>query len=131
MPLILCPDCKKEISDRAEHCPHCDLPYKYFGTPVNKDNTANTTANTSLDLSILRNDLISFDHSYQIFFGAGHYITAHELKNLKASFEEWAEQLSLGGQFPRPAVVRDRETLENRFLSPHEPHGYINVKHFR
>ncbi len=30
MSLINCPECKKEISDRADHCPHCGLPYKYF-----------------------------------------------------------------------------------------------------
>jgi DNA helicase IV len=94
MPLILCPECKKEISDRAEFCPHCGLPAKHFGISAKKENTT-TTANTSLDLSMLRNDLISFDHSYRIFFGAGHYITARELINLKASFKESAEQLSL------------------------------------
>ena len=91
MPLILCPECNNKISDRAESCPHCGLPAKYFGTSANKDNTANT----SLDLSILRNDLISFDHSYQIYFGTNHYITARELTNLKASFKKWFEQLSV------------------------------------
>jgi len=91
MPLILCPECNSKISDRAESCPHCGLPAKYFGTSANKDNTANT----SLDLSTLRNDLISFDHSYQTFFGAGHYITARELTNLKTSFKKWVEQLSV------------------------------------
>jgi len=94
MPLILCPECKKEISDRAESCPHCGLPAKHFGISAKKGNTT-TAANTSLDLSILRNDLISFDHSYQTFFGASHYITARELTNLKASFKEWVEQLSV------------------------------------
>ena len=94
MPLILCPECKKEISDRAEFCPHCGLPAKHFGISAKKENNT-TTANMSLDLSILRNDLISFDHSYQTYFGANHYITARELTNLKASFEEWVEQLSV------------------------------------
>jgi DNA helicase-4 len=92
MPLILCPECKKEISDRAESCPHCGLPAKHFGISVKQDNTA---ANTSLDLSILRNDLISFDHTYQTYFGASHYITAWELTNLKTSFKKWVEQLSV------------------------------------
>ena len=30
MALIICPDCKKQISDRAERCPHCGLPAQYF-----------------------------------------------------------------------------------------------------
>jgi len=95
MPLIFCPECNNKISDRAESCPHCGLPAKYFGTSANKDNTAKTTVNTSLDLSMLRNDLISFDHSYQTFFGVNHYLSARELTNLKASFKEWVEQLSV------------------------------------
>ena len=28
--LILCPVCKKQISDKAEKCPHCGLPATYF-----------------------------------------------------------------------------------------------------
>jgi len=94
MPLILCPDCKKEISARAESCPHCGLPAKYFGISAKPDNTVTNTTNASLDLSMLRNDLISFDHSYQTYFGANHYITARELTNLKTSFKKWVEKLS-------------------------------------
>jgi hypothetical protein len=26
MPLLTCPDCQKEISDRAPACPHCGAP---------------------------------------------------------------------------------------------------------
>jgi DNA helicase-4 len=92
MPLILCPECNNKISDRAESCPHCGLPAKYFGMSTKQDNT---TANIILDLSTFRNILISFDHSYQTFFGIGHYITARELSNMKASFKVWVEQLSL------------------------------------
>jgi len=46
-----------------------------------------------LDLAALRNALIAFDHSYQTFFGQGHYITARELENLQSSFGLWAESL--------------------------------------
>jgi DNA helicase-4 len=92
MPLMLCPECNNKISDRAESCPHCGLPAKYFDMSTKQDNT---TANIIFDLSSFRNVLISFDHSYQTFFGAGHYITARELSNMKASFKIWVEQLSL------------------------------------
>lgn len=30
MALICCPECKNEISNLAEKCPHCGLPNKYF-----------------------------------------------------------------------------------------------------
>jgi len=95
MPLIICPECNKKISDRAELCPHCGLPSKYFNSPAKQENTTTTNADKLPDLSTLRNVLISFDHSYQIFFGANHYITSRELANLKASLKIWVEQLSV------------------------------------
>jgi DNA helicase-4 len=94
MPLILCPECNNKISDRAEACPHCGLPAKYFGTPAKQENTTVVAVGALLDLSTLRNILISFDHSYQTFFGIDHYITERELTNLKTSFKIWVEQLS-------------------------------------
>ena len=30
MALILCPECHNQISDKAEQCPYCGLPAKYF-----------------------------------------------------------------------------------------------------
>jgi len=30
MPLIECPECHKSISDRADSCPHCGLPARFF-----------------------------------------------------------------------------------------------------
>ncbi|GBU27410.1 DNA helicase [Treponema sp. R8-4-B8] len=123
MSLILCPECNKEISDRAESCPHCGLPAKHFGISAKKGKVT-TTANSSLDLSILRNDLISFEHSYQTFFGASHYITARELTNLKSSFQEWAEQLSVKAAYDyckenAPRFSIDIETL-NSFMCRYE-----------
>jgi DNA helicase-4 len=95
MSLIFCPECNNKISDRAELCPHCGLPAKYFGElPKKQKNVTATDKSPDFDLVAFRNVLISFDHSYQIFFGAGHYITSRELSGLKASFEGWAEQLS-------------------------------------
>lgn len=92
MPLILCPDCNNKVSDRAELCPHCGLPSKYFNPPAVLHSPAG--AAELPDLPALRNVLISFDHSYQTLFAAGHYITARELSGLKASFATWAKQLS-------------------------------------
>ena len=94
MPLIFCPECSKKISDRAEACPHCGLPSKYFGSVVSNHDVAVTISNALPDLSALRNVLISFDHSYQTFFGADHYITARELSEIRTSFEMWSKQLS-------------------------------------
>ena len=89
MPLIPCPECRKPISDRADSCPHCGLPARFFVTPV-----APLEAPAEVDLAALRNTLIAFDHSYQTFFGQGHYITARELDSLQSSFGPWLQSLS-------------------------------------
>lgn len=39
MPLITCPDCSKEISDRVEACPFCGCPAKYFERKQADNNT--------------------------------------------------------------------------------------------
>lgn len=97
MPLINCPECQKRISDRAEACPHCGLPAKFF-SPSKTDASAKepllAKQKTSIDLSALRNALIAFDHSYQTYFSVSHYITARELDSLTVSFDKWAETLS-------------------------------------
>jgi DNA helicase-4 len=121
MPLIFCPECSNKISDRAEQCPHCGLPAKYFDTSVKQDNTA---ANTLLDLATLRNVLISFDQSYQTLFGTGHYITARELSRLKTPFITWVEQLSEKAAYDycsenAPKTAIDME-LVNRCLRRYE-----------
>lgn len=94
MSLILCPECKKNISDRAEACPHCGLPEKYFNTSSVEEISVSTEPVDSVDLPALRNALIAFDHSYQTFFGSNHYITARELTGLMASFRTFAQQLT-------------------------------------
>jgi len=97
MPLIPCPECKKKISDRADFCPHCGLPAKYFKSFDEKAGAAKPAkpaAKPLPDISALKSVLISFDHSYQTYFSQGHYITGRELTALKASFEKWAKQLA-------------------------------------
>ena len=41
MPLIMCPDCTKKISDRVEACPFCGCPAEFFG--VTQENVVNTS----------------------------------------------------------------------------------------
>jgi len=94
MSLILCPECQNKISDRAEACPHCGLPSKYFGLSVAVNDKRDKSAlSQPLDMNALRNALIAFDHSYQAFFSSNHYITSRELDSLHSVFGTWAEQL--------------------------------------
>ena len=69
MALIKCPECGKEISDKASRCPHCGLPQAYFASVIEKNE------NSGIDYKNLGNVLISFDRDYCEQFGADHYIS--------------------------------------------------------
>ncbi len=54
MPLISCPDCNNKISDRAESCPHCGLPAKYFNASGKYDNAVSDSV-VLLDMTAKKN----------------------------------------------------------------------------
>ena len=56
MALIICPDCKKQISDRAERCPHCGLPAQYYHRQK-AEQPAPAADNSNLDYAKLGNIL--------------------------------------------------------------------------
>ena len=92
MALIVCPDCKNQISDRAERCPHCGLPAQHFYEQ--KDERAVTVSNDSnLDYSNLGNILLSFDKDYCTLFGAAHYITHREEDHVNEVYGEYYKTL--------------------------------------
>ncbi|MDR0220911.1 MAG: UvrD-helicase domain-containing protein [Lachnospiraceae bacterium] len=96
MPLINCPECEKQISNRAEACPYCGLPSEYFSTEQASDSRkVLVTPESSIDHSLIRNSVISFDHAYQAAFSNNNYITSRELANLERSFRQTASMLSL------------------------------------
>jgi DNA helicase-4 len=125
MALIICPDCGNSISGRAEHCLFCGLPAKYFGESSHINKTpVNEGKKISLDMSALRNVIISFNHSYQSFFRNGHYITAHEIAGMKESFGVWAKKLGKKPAYDycvqnAPAFAVDTEDV-NRCLRRYE-----------
>lgn len=77
MALILCPECKNQISDRAEQCPHCGLPAKHFHEHQAAQSVP-PADNSTLDYANLSNILLSFDKDYSNLFSASHYITHRE-----------------------------------------------------
>ena len=65
--MIYCPECKKQISDKAEACPHCGLPRKYFADqePA-KENTSTKSSEATVepDYKSIRNMLIAYPRDY-------------------------------------------------------------------
>ena len=86
MALIKCPECGNSISDKAEKCPHCGLPAKFFATGE-KDNRE------TLDYSRLGNTLISFDGDYTRLFSYSRYITHRDMVFLQDAYGPYYDQL--------------------------------------
>lgn len=92
MALITCPECKNQISDRAEKCPHCGLPSKYF-YGQKSDKTVTTQDSEELDYRNLGNILLSFDKDYCGFFSDSHYITHREEEYLNNMYRQYYKTL--------------------------------------
>ena len=86
MALIKCPECGSLISDKAEKCPHCGVPAKYFGAN-------DAAASTEIDYSRLENLLISFDGDYCRTFSKGHYVTHRDSLYFQNTYGEYYRQL--------------------------------------
>lgn len=86
MALIKCPECGNSISDKAEKCPHCGLPAKFFAAQERGKNEA-------LDYSQLGNTLISFDGDYTRLFSHNRYITHRDTVFLQDTYGPYYDQL--------------------------------------
>ena len=101
MALIICPECKKQISDKAAACPNCGLPAAYF-------HAASATATTNADAIIepvlpakkeeiqlqgLGNILISFDKDYVSVFTPNHYVSSREKDHFKTVYGSYYKYL--------------------------------------
>ena len=93
MALILCPECHNQISDKAEQCPYCGLPAKYFlqEPSVKQDMTA--LLKEKCDYKNLGNVLISFDQDYTQLFSAEHYITHRDAAKIQNTYQYYYETL--------------------------------------
>jgi ribosomal protein L37E len=54
MALINCPECNREISDKAEACPHCGFPVAKLATPLTPKPTQNDLPNSVECLDCLK-----------------------------------------------------------------------------
>ncbi|HAU32279.1 MAG: hypothetical protein XD78_1630 [Desulfotomaculum sp. 46_296] len=89
MALIYCPECKKQISDKAESCPHCGLPRAYFTQKSNQGKVIlaeKQNNDPAEDYKTLRNMLISFDKDYNEIFNTQRYIPSSTAKNFYKNY---------------------------------------------
>jgi len=105
MALILCPDCNREISPRADFCPHCGCPSQFFDkTPAHPADDIHVKPTIVMPTAAeIGNFLIAFEQEYQALFSPAHYITQRELKKMHSGFDKVAELL-LSGSEPLPSI---------------------------
>lgn len=96
MALINCPECNKQISDKAQACPHCGLPASYFNVVNEEDKLEdnNTNLNINLDYNNFTNVLQSFDSDYYSLLSSEQYITSHEFMNFNDIYTPYYKALS-------------------------------------
>jgi DNA helicase-4 len=95
MALIHCPECNKQISDKAEHCPHCGLPGKYFAPQQEQEALVvkETEEKPDTNYKVIRNMLIAFDHDYLGLFNTYSYISASSAKTFYQRYYSYVEIL--------------------------------------
>ncbi|KAF5055279.1 ATP-dependent DNA helicase Rep [anaerobic digester metagenome] len=94
MPMITCPECKRQISDKADFCPHCGLPSKYFGTAQAENPVAGPLTDIPVDYQNLPNLILSFDRDYVAAFGKSNYITSGDKARMLDSYAACFAMLS-------------------------------------
>ena len=123
MSLINCPECGKEISDKAEACPHCGLPAQFFtnargktlpkgigvkrvGQWITKIATTDVSEVFSrktappdnplkgFDPKAFRNALISFDGDYDVLLSPQRYVDSKSLDHFGNNYEKYFKLLS-------------------------------------
>lgn len=93
MSLIACPECGNKISDRAEICPHCGLPRRFFNMASSESKAINSAINQfSGDYNKIKAMLMAFSDEWRSMFGAHKYISRSEGK---AFFDKYAEYVTL------------------------------------
>ena len=96
MALIYCPECRKQISDKADYCPHCGLPSKYFSNQISSEEN-NDVENSKIDeadYKSIRNMLISFSKDYEELFSNLGYINSSIVKKLYNSYSYYLKILN-------------------------------------
>lgn len=96
MALIRCPECGKEISDRAKQCPHCGLPQEYFTVktedPVKED--AGNEIIITYDADKMKEAVHAFIQEYTSLMFTEEYVTCKEYSKVFSKYRGVYEALS-------------------------------------
>jgi DNA helicase IV len=78
MSLIMCPECKNQISDKAEICPHCGLPHTYIPEKLNDTMSVKESAAV---YNVAKKEITEYNKSIPFFSNRHTYIPRSETKS--------------------------------------------------
>jgi len=92
--IIACPECCNKISDRAEICPHCGLPRRFFTLPNASTVVTPSQDKFSGDYKSIKAMLIAFSNDWRSIFGAKKYIARSEAKDFFDKYSKYTTILN-------------------------------------
>ncbi|HHY26723.1 MAG TPA: UvrD-helicase domain-containing protein [Desulfitobacterium dehalogenans] len=96
MALICCPECMKQVSDKADYCPHCGLPKRYFALDNNEEKNVpfiKSKEKEIVNYKVIPNMLIAFDMDYSAIFNTDNYITSSKARTFYNNYSIYIEML--------------------------------------
>ena len=91
MALIKCPECAKQISDKATACPYCGLPAEHYThkTVIQQPSVPQEKEQQDFNAKEFKNLLISFDRDHLALFSVPRYIDRRTVTALKSTYEKY------------------------------------------
>lgn len=117
MALILCPECNKQISDKASFCPHCGYPINDLSNNLNSD---------SSDL----NTITLFGSSYDITEAVQLINNNEKIKAVKV-LRETIPNLSLSDAKDIADCIANKGIVSNNNIIQNSPKIDKNVSHIK
>jgi len=85
MSLIQCPECKQQVSDKAESCPHCGLPQRYLIEPRNE---TILSKDSSVTYHVNVKEKSEYNKTIPIFLNRHTYIPRSEVKEFYKKYNK-------------------------------------------
>ncbi len=128
MALIICPECKKEISDKASACPQCGLPSTYFNdSQKSQSYISDTTLEFSSDTTDFKTAFCRFIEDCKMLFEKNRYITSQEEKKLTGKYRRYSDNISKVDLFESIESISNDLHMDINDISIYIEH-FLNIK---
>lgn len=100
MGLIKCPDCERRISDRADVCPFCGCPSKYFSESTVTETVSSISKTSKIKTPVSKQEIISSQDDNSISFVFGQTKVSYSV-SIKKFAQFYGQYSSLARKYAR------------------------------